>query len=138
MTTMFDTADVPEVSITDLYQPMRMLIANGNGLALLRGLSEDDLRDLEHAFWAGFSGTSETRLAVALRFRALVDVFASRRLKELHLQRGFKTLALAIREAATQRLNTRYGFKPQAFVAALGREPRSIAVAYAEDIRLAA
>lgn len=138
MAHMIDTADVPEVSAQDLFTPMRMLILQGKGLALLRGLREDDLRALESAFWAHFKGSSETRLAVALRFRALLDVFASRRLKDLLLARGFKLIALAIAEASTQRLNTRFGFSAQKFVAVLGAEMDQPAISQAHDMRLAA
>ena len=138
MTAMIDTADVPEVSSQDLYTPMRMLILQGKGLALHRGLREDDLRALESAFWADFKGTSETRLAVALRFRALLDVFANRRLKDILLHRGFKLIARAIEEASTQRLNTRFGFSAQKFVCALDTEIEVPAIATANDMRMAA
>ena len=138
MTTMINTADVPAVSVQDLFMPMRALILQGRGLALIKGLSESDLRTLENEIWAHFKGSSETRLAVALRFRALLDVFASRRLKDLMLQRGFKLIALAITEASTQRLNTRFGFSPQKFVAALGTETVQPMASQAEEMRLAA
>ena len=138
MTTMINTADVPAVSVQDLFMPMRALILQGRGLALIKGLSESDLRTLENEIWAHFKGSSETRLAVALRFRALLDVFASRRLKDLMLQRGFKLIALAITEASTQRLNTRFGFSPQKFVAALSTETVQPAVVHAQEMRLAA
>jgi hypothetical protein len=58
---------------------------------------------------------------VALRFRALLNVFADRRLKGVLLANGFKAIAAAVMHASTQRLNARYGFKAQAFVMALDR-----------------
>ncbi len=138
MTAMIDTADVRQVSAADLFTPMRMLILQGKGLALLRGLRDDDLRALESAFWADFKGSNDVRLAVALRFRALLDVFASRRLKDILLQRGFKLIARAIEEAATQRLNTRFGFSAQKFVAALASDTEVAAITTADDMRMAA
>jgi hypothetical protein len=138
MTASIDTADVRQVSAADLFTPMRMLILQGKGLALLRGLREDDLRALETAFWAEFKGSNDVRLAVALRFRALLDVFANRRLKDILLHRGFKLIARAIEEAATQRLNTRFGFSAQKFVAALDREIEVPAITTRSDMRMAA
>ena len=137
MTTMINTADVPEVDVHELYVPMRTLIEQGRGLALLNGVSEADLRGLESELWANFKGSDASRLAVALRFRALLDVVSSRRLKQLHLERGFKFIAAAIAVAATQRLNTRYGFRPQNFVARLSL--RTVQpIVHSTDFRLAA
>jgi hypothetical protein len=113
MIAQFDTADVPPVAPRDLNRPMQIPIANGQGLALLKGLSESELRQLECILWNEFGNDSRTRLAVALRFRALVDVFAARRLKDLLLERGFKVVTAAIAEASTLRLNTRFGFNSQ-------------------------
>jgi hypothetical protein len=102
---------------------MRAAIANGQGLALLNGLSETAIRDLETVVWAHFPDDAQTRLAVALRFRALLDVFSARRLKQLFLMNGFKLIARAVAEASQQRLNTDYGFSAQKFVAALSTPP---------------
>ena len=41
-------ADVPKVAASELDMPMRLLIANGQGLALLKGLKEKEIRDLEN------------------------------------------------------------------------------------------
>lgn len=121
MTRAIDPTDVPPVHLHDLYMPMKRLIDSGRGLALLNGLDETALRDLESAIWSEFADRPHIRVAVALRFRALIDVFAGRRLKDLFLQQGFKLIAKAVHEAASQRLNTRFGFKPQAFVSALAQ-----------------
>jgi hypothetical protein len=118
-----DCSDVPAVKTEALLIPMRRAIAEGRGLALLTGLKESTIRDLEHELWQHFANEPETRLAVALRFRALLDVFGQRRLKDLFLAQGFKLIARAIREAAQQRLNTRYGFCAQKFVIALATPP---------------
>ncbi|HXE02500.1 MAG TPA: hypothetical protein VN623_11180 [Hyphomicrobium sp.] len=119
MTVILNLADVPRVDAAELDIPMRLLIGKGQGLALLKGLTEREIRDLENEIWTGFEGSDEARLAVALRFRALLDVFASRRLKGLLLERGFRLIAAAIREASRQPLNTRFGFNAQRLLTAL-------------------
>jgi hypothetical protein len=124
MSRPLDTTDVPTVHLQDLLVPMRAAIANGQGLALLNGLSESGIRDLEALIWAEFADEPETRLAVALRFRALLDVFKARRLKQLFLMNGFKLIGRAVREAAQQRLNINHGFKAQAFVMTLTHAPQ--------------
>lgn len=129
MTALLNLADVPKVHASDLYLPMRLLIARGQGLALLKGLTEAEIRDLEHELWAKFEGPADGRLALALRFRALLDVFAARRLKELMLERGFKVVSAAIAEAAVQRLNIRFGFSAQKLLMAIEaatRHPRPV------------
>jgi hypothetical protein len=119
MTVILNLADVPRVDAAELDIPMRLLIGKGQGLALLKGLTEREIRDLENEIWTGFEGSDEARLAVALRFRALLDVFASRRLKGLLLERGFRLIAAAIREASRQPLNTRFGFNAQRLLTVL-------------------
>jgi hypothetical protein len=113
MISNIDPTDVAQVATADLYRPMQILIAKGQGLALLKGLTESELRELEDSIWTEFEDAPNVRLAVALRFRALIEAFGSRRLKNVLLERGFKTIAAAIGEAATQRLNTRFGFNTQ-------------------------
>jgi hypothetical protein len=98
---------------------MQTLIANGQGLALLKGLNERELRKLEDSLWSDFKSDADIRVAVALRFRALVDVFAARRLKDMLLERGFKVIAAAIAAASEQRLNTRFGFNAQRLLLAI-------------------
>lgn len=114
-----DPTDVPAVGLHDLYVPFKQLIAEGRGLALLNGLSESEIRAVETHIWTHFAQAPEVRLAVALRFRALLQVFAAQRLRQAFLEQGFKLIALAAAEGARQRLNTRFGFKTQAFVLAL-------------------
>ena len=110
MTIILNLADVPRVDAAELDMPMRLLVGKGQGLALLKGLTEREIRELENEIWSGFEGSDEARLAVALRFRALLDVFASRRLKGLLIERGFRLIAAAIQEASRLPLNTRFGF----------------------------
>ena len=119
MIAKLDPTDVPPVTASDLNRPMQMLIANGQGLALLKGLSERELRELEDGLWSEAKSDAGARLAVALRFRALVDVFAARRLKDMLLERGFKLIAAAIAAASEQRLNTRVGFNTQRLLRAI-------------------
>lgn len=121
MSRLIDLADVPPVTSAELAVPMRIAIEHGHGLALYKGLSEADIRAIEADLWTRFSDTPETRLAVALRFRALLAVFATRRLKQLFTMTGFKLIAGALSEAATQRLNSDYGFNAHKFVLALDR-----------------
>jgi hypothetical protein len=126
MIAKLDPTDVPQVTASDLNRPMQMLIANGQGLALLKGLSEHELRELEDSLWSDFKSDADTRVAVALRFRALVDVFAARRLKNMLLERGFKVIAAAISAASEQRLNTRFGFNAQRLLRAIDAATDSV------------
>ena len=106
--------------------PMRLAIAKGHGSALLTGLEEleeEEVRAIESEVWDRFADDPKTRLAVALRFRALLDVFRARRLKDAFLNQGFKLIARAVHEAAAQRLNTRFGFSAQKFLGARRRAP---------------
>lgn len=132
-----DLSDVPAVSLHDLYAPMRRLIAEGRGLALLNGLSETDIRSVESQIWADFADQPETRLAIAMRFRALLDVFATRRLRQEFLNQGFKLIARAVAEASTQRLNTRFGFTAQKFVMAFA-PAAPVAIADRQPLAIAA
>jgi hypothetical protein len=119
VTVLVNLADVPKVDASELDMPMRMLIEKGQGLALLKGLSEREIRELEDDIWADFEGSDEARVAVALRFRALLDVFTARRLKGLLVDRGFKLIVAAIKEASELPLNMRFGFNAQKLLMAL-------------------
>ena len=131
MAMAFDMADVPPVPLDALLVPMRAAIANGKGLALFNGLAESEIRELETILWGAMPRDTETRVAVALRFRALLDVFRARRLKQLFLDNGFKLIARAIAEASRQRLNAEFGFSAQKFVLALSSPPRTHRTLYA-------
>lgn len=119
MIAKLDPTDVPQVTASDLHRPMQILIANGQGLALLKGLSEREMRELEDSLWSDSEIDANERLAVALRFRALVDVFAARRLRDMLLERGFRVIAAAIAIAAEQRLNAHFGFSAQRLLLAI-------------------
>jgi hypothetical protein len=109
----FDLADVPVVNASDLRFVLGLLINDGQGLALLRGMHENEIREIEDRVWTEFHAPRETRLAVVLRFRALLDVFAGRRLKALFLDRGYRLFAALAQEAAAMPLNIRFGFNAQ-------------------------
>ncbi len=140
MSRFINLADVPPVTAADLAVAMRIAIDHGHGLALYKGLKEEEIRAIEADLWTRFSDKPETRLAVALRFRALLDVFATRRLKQLFMMTGFKLIARALNEAATQRINAGFGFNAQKFVLALDRaSPRPTQVpAELREFRIAA
>lgn len=119
MAAKLDPTDIPQVAASDLNRPMQMLIEKGQGLALLTGLSEHDLRELETSLWSDFQTDPDIRVAIALRLRALVDVFAARRLKDMLLARGFKVIPAAIAAASKERLNTHFGFNAQRLLLAI-------------------
>ena len=96
---------------------MRYLIESGRGLALLNGLSKDDLRDVDAAVWDEL--TPEHRVAVLLRLRSLIRVFEARRLANLFLHHGRALIAPTVYVAARSRLNTKLGFNPFKFERAL-------------------
>jgi hypothetical protein len=140
MPSNLNLADVPQIAASDLDRAMQLLIARGQGLALLKGLTEQEIRKLEDDIWLEFDGDAEVRLAVALRFRALLAVFTARRLKDLLLERGFKVIAAAIVEAARQRLNTRFGFNAQRLLLAVdaATSPARVTATEITSLRIAA
>lgn len=119
MQSHFDLSNVPAVSAADLTFVIQIVVGRGQGLALLRGLQESEIRQIEDEIWKTFRGESVVRLAVALRFRALLQAFAHRRLQALFLNRGFRLLAEVAHEAAGRPLNVRFGFNAQRLLLAL-------------------
>jgi len=115
MSNPLDVSDVPLVGPHELMVPMQHMIDTERGLALLKGVSNADLRQVDAAIWDDLSGDPARRVAVLLRFRALVQVFRARRLAELFLDRGFMLIAPAVHVAARMRLNTQWGFNPLKF-----------------------
>jgi hypothetical protein len=114
-----DTTDVTPVGTHELMLAMQYMIDTGRGLALLNGLANAELREVDQAIWDDLSGDPNRRVAVLLRFRALVVVFRARKLRELLLGRGFRLIAPAVHVAARMRLNTQWGFNPLKFERAL-------------------
>lgn len=112
-------SDVPPVNPADLGLPMQYLIATGRGLAMLRGISKAELAEVDEALWSELAADPEQRLAVLMRFRCLIGVFAAPRLAHLLLHNGFAVIAPAVHVAARMRLNARRGFSPARFERAL-------------------
>ena len=88
MAITWDPSDVPAVAAEDLAAPMRRLIAEGRGLVLLRGLSPEDKALAEESLRQRLGKDPSRELAALMRFRALVEVFSCRRLRELMMERG--------------------------------------------------
>jgi hypothetical protein len=119
MSSKVDRSDVPLVATHELLIPMQHLIDSERGLGMLHGLSDAELRGVDQAVWDTLAGDAVRRVAVLLRFRALIQVFKARRLAELFLHRGFLLIAPAVHVAARMRLNTEWGFNPLKFERAL-------------------
>ena len=122
MTIMLNTinrSDVARVNPADLALPMQHLVATGRGLAMLRGLAEAELREIDHAMWSALRIEPAQRVAVLLRFRCLVKVLGARRLADMLMHRGYNLFAGAVQVAAGMRLNADYGFNPVKFERAL-------------------
>ena len=119
MSAILDRCDVSQVSAQSLALPMQAMIAAGRVLVLLRGISDAELRDVEHAVWDKLGGTSSDKVATLLRFRCLVGVFAASRLQQLFLRRGLALMGPAIEVAAEMRLNVQWGFNPMKFLRAV-------------------
>jgi hypothetical protein len=119
MSNRIDASDVPLVGTHELMLPMQHMIDSGRGLVMLNGLSNGELRSVDAAVWDELAGDPSRRVAVLLRFRAMIEVFKSRRLRELFLNRGYGMIAPAVHVAARMRLNTQWGFNPVRFEWAL-------------------
>lgn len=115
MAITWDPSDVPTVAAEDLAAPMRRLIAEGRGLVLLRGLTPEDRAIVEECLRQRLGNDPSRELAALMRFRALVDVFACRRLSDLLMERGHEVIAPALQTAAQLRLSLKWGFNPQKF-----------------------
>jgi L-alanine-DL-glutamate epimerase-like enolase superfamily enzyme len=116
---VINLSDVPLVDPQDLALAMQYMIDAGRGLAMLRGVSKEDLREVDHALWDALADDPVQRLAVLMRFRCLVRVFGARRLADLLLNTGHNLIAPAVQVAARMRLNADLGFNPLKFERAL-------------------
>jgi hypothetical protein len=114
-----DLTDIALVPVREMAVPMQHLIDAGRGMVLMRGASSAELRELDRAVWDDLMDDAAVRVAVLLRFRCLVEVFAAQRLQSLLLQTGYNLIAPALQVAATMRLNAERGFNPLKFERAL-------------------
>ncbi len=112
----FDPTDVPRVDAAHLARMLDLLVSGGHGLMMLRGADATALAALEAAFWRGFSGDTATGVSTLVRFRAVLEAFASRRLRSLLMRDGYAVLKAAFQAAAETRLNASRGFNPQGLV----------------------
>jgi hypothetical protein len=122
MTTTLNTVNLSDVPLVDpqvLALPMQYMIDTGRGLAMLRGVSKDELREVDHALWDVLGSDPVQRLAVLMRFRCLIRAFGSRRLADMLLNNGFNLIAPAVHVAARMRLNSDLGFNALKFERAL-------------------
>lgn len=116
MATTFDLSDVPVADAADLAAAMQALIENGRALVLLNGASAADLDAVCSAIHNRHHTVPQGSLAAVIRFRHLIEVFATRRLQQLLLDTGYAAIAPAAAIAARLRLNAHRGFNPQLFL----------------------
>ena len=119
-TTALNTVNLSDVSLVNpaqLMRPMQYMTDTGRGLAMLRGISPAELREVDHALWAELD--PRERVAVLVRFRCLIRVFGARRLADLFMHTGHNLIAPAVHVAARMRLNADYGFNAVKFERAL-------------------
>lgn len=119
MRSTIDLTDVMLVSPHDMAIPMQHFIDAGRGLVFLNGVTTQDLRAMERAVWERIADGPAHKIAVLVRFRCVVEVFAAPRLKALLLKKGFNLLAPALHVAASLRLNAERGFNAVKFERAL-------------------
>lgn len=135
-----DLTDVPLVTPQDLGEAVRVLAAAGIPLIASRTISEDRFRAVEQVFWQHFEGSRELKTAILLRIRALSEVLGARRLNKFVSNHNSGMLRMTLKVAAGMRLNTKWGFNPTKFMAALSSAlstERPVA-ADAADVRIAA
>jgi len=117
--TPVNLTDVARVDPKHLALAMQYMVETGRGLTMLRGITEAELRQVDQALWDELSSHPAERVAVLVRFRCLIGVFAARRLANLLMQTGYRLLAPAVCVAARMRLNADLGFNPGKFERAL-------------------
>jgi len=122
MTTQSNTLNFTDVNLVNprtLALAMKYMVDTGRGLAMLRGISEAELREIDHALWDALGDNPAERTATLIRFRCLIKVFGARRLRELLLHTGYNLIAPAVQVAARMRLNADLGFNLIKFERAL-------------------
>ena len=116
---ILNLSDVARVNPKTLALAMQYMVDTGRGLAMLRGISEAELREVEGALWDAMGDNPAERVATLVRFRCLIKVFSSRRLRELLMRTGYNLIAPAVQVAARMRLNADLGFNLIKFERAL-------------------
>lgn len=119
--TSFDTTDLPVVRRAAMALAIHLLIEDERGLVLINGATDADRDRLEARFWDSFDGDTTEGVATLVRLWSLIDVFQSRRLRQMFLERGFSMIPAAAKVAAASRLNLDWGFNPQRFLMALAK-----------------
>src|SRR5437016_3478068 len=112
-------SDVIRVDPKTLALAMQYMVDTGRGLAMLRGISEAELREVDQALWDALGDNPAERVATLVRFRCLIKVFSARRLRELLMRTGYNLLSPAVQVAACMRLNADLGFNLLEFERAL-------------------
>ena len=120
--TPLNLSDVALVDARDLGMVMQYMVRSGRGLAMLRGVTEAELRQIEGVLWDELSDNPSQRVAVMVRFRCMIGVFRTRRLSDLLLNTGYRLIAPSVHVAAGMRLNASLGFNPVKFERALVAE----------------
>ena len=122
MTTPITPMNLTDVALVDpdrLALALEYMVKTGRGLTMLRGITQAQLREVDQALWDELGSDPAQRVAVLVRFRCLIRVFAARRLTDLLMHTGYRLLAPAARVAARMRLNADLGFNPVKFERAL-------------------
>ncbi|HEY7086064.1 MAG TPA: hypothetical protein VH519_14740 [Hyphomicrobiaceae bacterium] len=117
--TPMNLTDVALVDPERLALALEYMVKTGRGLTMLRGITEAQLREIDQALWDELGSDPAQRVAVLVRFRCLIRVFATRRLANLLLHTGYRLLAPAARVAGRMRLNADRGFNAVKFERAL-------------------
>jgi L-alanine-DL-glutamate epimerase-like enolase superfamily enzyme len=107
---ILNLSDVTPVDPRTLALAMQYMVGTGRGLAMLRGICEAELREVDRALWDALGDNPAERVAALVRFRCLIKVFSSRRLRQLLMRTGFNLIAPAVQVAARMRLNADLGF----------------------------
>ena len=122
------------VDARDLAIVMQYMVSSGRGLAMLRGITETELREIDGALWDELSDNP----AAARRDRWCASAASSRcsapaACSDLLMHTGYRLIAPAVQVAARMRLNANLGFNPVKFerslVELLGKRDFELALA---------
>ena len=116
---ILNLSDIPQVDPRTLALAMQYMVGTGRGLAMLRGICEAELREVDRALWNALGDNPTERVATLVRFRCLIKVFSSPRLRELLMRTGYNLIAPAVQVGARMRLNADLGFNLLEFERAL-------------------